>query len=147
MNAHEVHKLAKEQEDRFLCSLVSALLTYWNALLTGNGLLLATLSILVTLSGPSLALWQTRLIVFALTLNLLAILGLLWCFKSERDHYLDRLRAGPEPPPTDEEMFSIIAKEKACILLRRKLRKVFEIFAVVTIIVSVFLIIVIALCA
>ena len=144
MNAVEIDKLLREQQDKFIGQLVSAISTYWNALLTGNGLLLAALSILVAITGHPLVLWQTRLIVLALFLNLLAILGLLLgCFKSVRDHYLDLVLMGTMSPQTDEEMSRIMAQAKTQTLHRNKLWKTFENFAVGTIIASTVLLIVI----
>ncbi|MBN2302611.1 MAG: hypothetical protein JXN60_08860 [Lentisphaerae bacterium] len=87
MNEEEIAHLAREQQDKFLSQFVTALSAYWSALLTSNGLLLSALSIVLVIRASLTPSWQGKLIVSALFLNLLAMLALLWCFRSERAHY------------------------------------------------------------
>lgn len=145
MKENKVNKLSQDQHDDFLAQLITALLSYWNALLTGNGLLLATLSIVLTIKVETLLEWQLRLIVATLSLNLLALVLILWCFRSQRDHYLDMLSIQQDPPATDEETKQILSSLEKIVIARHKLRKWFESFsAAVTIISVVVIILVIA---
>ena len=146
MNKSEIDRLATEQQDQFLTQLISAFAGYWNALLTGNGLLLATLSIVVTIPGTPLSIWQFRLVVCALFLNLAALLCILWCFRLQRDHYLELIRLGPEPPPSDVDMSRMIKEGRKRTLRRHGICKVFETFSAVTMIIGVLIIIMVVLC-
>jgi len=138
MSSPDMKQRLQEQQDWFMTQLITAWSTYWTALLTGNGFLLATLSIVIAVRGPSAPPWHTAVIVFALFLNLLAILGLLLCcFKSDRDHYRDLVLEGPEPPPATAETLRAMAESRRTTLRRHRLRTIFENVAVVTIVMSV----------
>jgi hypothetical protein len=147
MNKEEVETLLKEQREYFLAQLQTAGPAYWKALLTGNGLLLAVLSIIVALPTRTLVLWQTQCVVAALFLNLFAILGLLWCFKSERDHHLDLFRTfsdiKTDPMPTREALSKMASQTKTRTTARCRLRITLEWTAVSSVVLSTILVIVI----
>ena len=114
----------------------------WNALLAMNGVTLAILSVVITLKGEQLPVVMPWLAGFGIAISLICVVALLGCFRNDRDHYIQQLADGKNPPESDKEMDAVMTAGMIIVLESRRMKRVLESVAFVSQSINVILIII-----